>query len=82
MRMSRPAALGLPASSRKQEKSSNWPPTGRIRSVPEAMAAYQECVAQRMQLAAEDGRRLFEESQKITHKIARTASNGWPTAGS
>ena len=52
------------------------------RSVPEAMAAYQECVAQRMQLAAEDGRRLFEESQKITHKITKTLSNGWPTAGS
>jgi len=32
------------------------------RSVPEALAAYQESVAQRMQMAAEDGRRLFEEA--------------------
>jgi hypothetical protein len=29
------------------------------RSVPEAMQAYQGCISQRMQMAAEDGRRLF-----------------------
>jgi phasin protein len=52
------------------------------RSVPEALSAYQECVAQRMQLAAEDGRRLFEECQKITHKLTRSLSNGWPTTRS
>src|SRR3954451_9626845 len=28
------------------------------RSAPEAMQAYQQCVAQRMQMAAEDGRRM------------------------
>jgi hypothetical protein len=49
------------------------------RSVPEALQAYQECVAQRMQMAAEDGRRLSEESQKIASTITRSLSSGWPT---
>jgi Phasin protein len=52
------------------------------RSVPDALGAYQECVTQRMQLAAEDGRRLFEECQKITHKITKALSNGRPTTSS
>ncbi len=51
------------------------------RSVPEAVQAYQESVAQRMQMAAEDGRRLFDECQKISHKITQSLSNGRP-AGS
>jgi hypothetical protein len=49
------------------------------RSVPEAVAAYQECVAQRMKMAAEDGQRLAEECQKSMNKISRAFSNGWPT---
>ena len=49
------------------------------RSVPEAVAAYQECVAQRMKMAAEDGQRLTEECQKSMNKISRALSNGWPT---
>src|SRR5262249_23605656 len=40
------------------------------RSVPEAMDAYQKCVGERMQMAAEDGKRLFDECQNITQKIA------------
>jgi hypothetical protein len=51
------------------------------RSVPEAVAAYQECVAQRMKMAAEDGQRLAEECQKSMNKIGRALSNGWPTGG-
>jgi hypothetical protein len=51
------------------------------RSVPEAMAAYQECVTQRMQMAAEDGRRLSDECQSIMNKITRSLSNGLPTGG-
>src|SRR5262245_30072381 len=35
------------------------------RSVPDAVAVYQECATKRMQMAADDGRRLFEDSQKI-----------------
>jgi Phasin protein len=52
------------------------------RSAPDAMEAYQQCVAQRMQMAAEDGRRLFDDCQKITNKVTRSLSNGWPTASS
>jgi hypothetical protein len=48
------------------------------RSVPEAVAAYQECVAQRMKMAAEDGQRLADECQKGMNKISRALSNGWP----
>src|SRR5262245_23153888 len=46
------------------------------RSVPDAIAIYQECAAQRMQMAAEDGRRLFEDSQKIMSTMARSMTPG------
>jgi Phasin protein len=52
------------------------------KSGPDAMEAYQQCVAQRMQMAAEDGRRMFDDCQKITTKITRSFSNGWPTGSS
>jgi hypothetical protein len=48
-------------------------------SIPEALKAYQECVAHRMQMADEDGRSLYDDYQKITHKITRSLSNGLPT---
>jgi hypothetical protein len=35
------------------------------------MQAFQECATQRMNMAAEDGRRLFEECQEIMRKISR-----------
>ena len=44
------------------------------RSVPEAAAAYQECAAQRMKMAAEDGRRLADECQKGMTQISRALS--------
>jgi hypothetical protein len=50
------------------------------RSAPDALGAYQECITQRMQMAAEDGRRLSDECQKVMQTIARSLSNGWPTA--
>jgi hypothetical protein len=49
------------------------------RNPSEALAAYQESVAQRMQMAAEDGRRLFEECQKISEKLSRSLPKAWPT---
>jgi hypothetical protein len=52
------------------------------KSPPEALEAYRDCVSQRMQMAAEDGQRLMEDCQKITQKVTRSLSNGWPTAGS
>lgn len=47
------------------------------RSLPEAMGAYQECLSQRMQMAMDDGQRLFGEFQGITSEIASSAPNGW-----
>jgi len=52
------------------------------RSVPDALGAYQQCLVQRMQMAAEDGRRLVDDSQKMMTTITRAMSNGWPTAAS
>lgn len=49
------------------------------RSLPEVMASYQECLSQRMQMAMDDGRRLFGEFQDITNEIASSAPNGWPS---
>jgi hypothetical protein len=51
------------------------------RSVPEALEAYQACATQRMQMAAEDGRRLADECQAIMQKITRSLSGRWPTGG-
>jgi hypothetical protein len=52
------------------------------RSIPEAMTAYQEFVTERMQMAAEDGRRSYDDYQKVTHKITDSLSHGLPTASS
>jgi hypothetical protein len=41
------------------------------RSIPEALEVYQKCAAQRMQMAVEDGQRLFDECQRITQKITQ-----------
>jgi hypothetical protein len=52
------------------------------RSVPEALGAYQESVAQRMQMAAEDGRKLSEEGGEILRKITQSITKGWGTGSS
>src|SRR5262245_30310763 len=52
------------------------------RSPSEAMQTYQQCVTQRMQMAADDGRRLSEDCQKIMNKLGHSLSNGWPKGGS
>ena len=46
------------------------------RSVPEAIEVYQKGVAQRMQMAAEDGRQLLDDYRNITEKITRAMSRG------
>ena len=51
-------------------------------STSEAMGAYQQCIAKRMQMAAEDGRRLSDDGQKLMQTITRSLSNGWPTTAS
>jgi len=53
------------------------------RSMPEALESYQKFVTQRMQMAAEDGRQLVEDCQKVTQKMTRSLSGtGWPTTSS
>jgi len=49
-------------------------------SVPEVLESCTKSVSERMQMAAEDGRRLFDEAQQITQKITKSLGNGWPTA--
>ena len=48
------------------------------RSVPEAAAAYQECMTRHMELFAEDGRRIVADSEKLMRASARLFSNGSP----
>ena len=50
------------------------------RSVPEALETYSKCVSERMKMAADDGRKLADEAQKITQKITKSLGTGWPTA--
>jgi len=47
---------------------------------PEALGAYQECLVQRMQMAAEDWLRLSDDCQKVMQTITQSASNGRPIA--
>jgi len=51
-------------------------------SVPEALQVYQHFVAQRMQMAAEAGRQLFEECQRISNKLNRSLSGGFQSGSS
>jgi hypothetical protein len=51
------------------------------RSVPEALQVYQKSVTERMQMAAEDGRRLFNDCQETAQKINRALANGLSTGG-
>jgi hypothetical protein len=49
-------------------------------SLPDALGAYQQCVAERMKLAAEDGRRLLDDSQRTMSFVTRVISKGLPTS--
>ena len=46
------------------------------RSVPETATACQECMGKRMEMFAEDSRRLFADSQKFIHLGTRFLVNG------
>lgn len=48
------------------------------KTLPEALETYSKCVSQRMQMAADDGRRIFDEAQNVTQRVARSLGNGWP----
>ena len=52
------------------------------RSLPDATAAWQEWANKRMNLLAEDGRRLVADGQKVMECGARLCSNGWSGGGS
>ncbi len=47
------------------------------RSVPEGLEAYRDGIAHRMQMAAEDGRRMYEESQKLIAAVTNSVSSGF-----
>jgi hypothetical protein len=51
------------------------------RSVPEAMQTYQDCVAQRIQMAVDDGQRLSEECQTMMQKLTQSVAIGRPLGG-
>ncbi len=68
MPMSKPAMPGWRASNRR-------PTFGP----PDAVAAYQEGLAERMRMAAEDGRKLVEDTGKIVKSIADLLPNGCST---
>ena len=51
------------------------------RSLPDALGAYQETVAQRLQMATDDGRHMATECQEIMEKITRSLTKGWPGGG-
>jgi len=46
------------------------------RSIPEGMATCSDSIAQRLQMAAEDGRRLFEDGQKMIATVTASRTNG------
>jgi hypothetical protein len=47
-------------------------------SASEALEASAKRLSQRMQMAAEDGQRLFNVGQEMTKEISRALSSGWP----
>ena len=49
---------------------------GSTKSMPEALEVYTKCMSQRIQMAADDGRKLVEEAQQITQKFAQSLGNG------
>jgi hypothetical protein len=52
------------------------------RTMPDGLQACQDTFAQRVQMIVDDGRRLFEDGQKIITSISRTMPNGWPKKSS
>ncbi len=51
------------------------------RSMPEVATAYQEWAQRHMEMAAEDAKRIFADSQKLAETGARLLSNGWRPNG-
>ena len=51
------------------------------RSVPETTTAYQECMGKRLEMLAEDSRRLLADSQRFIQMSTRFLMNGAVTNG-
>ena len=51
------------------------------RSVPDAIAAYQEWLSEEMSARSEDARRLMSNGQKFMDTSTRLLSNGWMSTG-
>ncbi len=49
-----------------------------VRSIPDAATACQECMTRQMEMFAEDGRRMFADSEKLMRAGTRLFSNGSP----
>jgi len=47
------------------------------RSLPDAAQIYQEWMAKRMEMLAEDSRKFFADSQKLIQSSTRLLFNGW-----
>lgn len=47
------------------------------RTMPDGLQACQDTFVQRIQMVADDGRRLFDDGQKIIASISRIKPNGW-----
>ncbi len=45
-------------------------------SIPEGLETYRDGIAHRMEMAAEDGRRLYEEGQKLIAAVTGSVSGG------
>ncbi|HUI94751.1 MAG TPA: phasin family protein [Xanthobacteraceae bacterium] len=52
-----------------------------VRTFPDAMRICQEWSTRRLELMAEDGKHLLDDSQKFVEAEARLLSNRWPGGG-
>jgi Phasin protein len=52
------------------------------RSMPDVVAAWQEWTNRRMELLAQDGRQVLEETEKLMEAGARVFANGWTVSKS
>jgi Phasin protein len=48
------------------------------RTLPEGFKAYSDSISQRMKMAAEDGRHLFEDAQKLMSTLAGSLNGATP----
>ena len=51
------------------------------RSVPDAVAAYQDWLTKEMDSRAEDARQFMSDGQKLMDTSTRLLTNSWPSAG-